>query len=483
MIRPGLVSDAEAAELNRLIADVSRLNNLRVAGSELQIHRGPSNIVIESTSQPPEPDPLDGSAVFVGLVHVTARELDLVTGQWKYTVRAVDRSRRVNQNAAGVLHETRPAVQYGGVYESSNRIQDVDPVFSVSDPFGNASQEIPLYLDSKGFYSFTIDQNADGDVTPDPGTDESRTRVGWVSDVDQVMGDGVKGFRRSVSVNLSRNSFGTFLTTGGTILPPTFRVLSDGTTAYANSFRVFGGSNGNADEPSVSPPTFVPGGGFLPGVPIPAAGAALGSRKFSEQARGFPLTVDGSVYTTGAYVFGGPFSANWLGSDTIYGNLAGQFRYISLTDQAPQSQGIYYYSAAVWAIPIDGVDPANGTHGLPTFSMSGLNGDAAFCLQDQGTNYRGCNLWAANVTKPGGGFYTFYFHGGLLVRVEDENGTVAAGMPPVGVAPPGLNGNPPIGAAPPIGAILPGGIGGAPVPIADGGLKGGGDGLKTVVVE
>jgi hypothetical protein len=53
--KPGMLSNAEAAELNKLVAEVERLKNLRVAGPALRISRSPANIVIECTADPGRP--------------------------------------------------------------------------------------------------------------------------------------------------------------------------------------------------------------------------------------------------------------------------------------------------------------------------------------------------------------------------------------------------------------------------------------------
>lgn len=102
MFKPGPLSNAEAADLNRLAADVVALRNLRVAGPTMRIYRSPANIVIESTAVAPLTEVGSGSG---------GSQVDLGTHCFTYLADVIFGDATVACNPNGTVTVTIPVTK------------------------------------------------------------------------------------------------------------------------------------------------------------------------------------------------------------------------------------------------------------------------------------------------------------------------------------------------------------------------------------
>lgn len=467
MIKPGELSVPAAAELNRLMDRVRILERLTVSMGGLQMNRGPSGTVITATPGQVEPDPLATSAVFVDVVHVVGLEINFTFpsagyGYRLYTVRRVDRNGTASpsSNQNGTLRESTPVVEYTGVYEAQNRNAVVDP------PGSQPTHELNLYLDKTGCYYFQIDQNADGDWRPGPGfaTDSVTGDVtdllyeGHVSGEDQVMGDGVKGFRRGVVVNLARDSQAAPLPGPVPVHVPALNVLPDTGPSYAaagtNALRVFPGVSsfdfqGRSEDSAT------------------ALGTAVGMREQAKLTGLFPLTVDGQLFAQSityrqptSYdqaAHGGstqitPGLGGWVYSG---GGIGGSF---TIQTSGSLGTGTFSYGLSITTVLVSGFGPPQTTQGL-TFAIVGdSQHSSAYSCTQYGTLCRGIEeKRGLYLLTLGGGWISVDIAGGLWWRYVDQDGNWTSGnTQAVGVGAP--NGN-----DPGVGGPAQGGGIGAPV--------------------
>lgn len=367
-------------------------------------------------------------AKFVDVVHVVGVAVNSI-GQRTYTVVRVDRL-TVGNN----LRESVPRKQYAGVFEAQNRAAVVDGSFPVT-------HELPLYLDVAGRYFFQVDQYAAGYALPDDGTEGGFLLPGHVSGTDQVLGDGVKGFRRGERVNVSRRS------ADGSTYPvetPAVVVYTDigATSPYA--WRVFplesGGGAVNAGEPSRG---------------VAAHGAALGTRDTGRLTGSYPLTLDGAIYASvlvhrstasndAAHHFGTwSEQPDGFGGTVWVGVVGGDF---ASSPSWALGAYTYFYTAN---IPTNG-DPTLSTFTPPTFGIINPRYGSAYGAWEINRFCRGIEEYnTLLLSTPGGGTVTVDIAGGLWWRIRDAAGNLITGDQVIGVG----------AAAGGVGAAQGGGVG------------------------
>lgn len=319
--------------------------------------------------------------MIVDVVHVVARYFG-PSGQTLYRVRRVDRG----VASVGRLRESYPVVEYAGVYEAQGRDTVVD------DPGTVVTHELPLYLDAIGVYFFQIDQHADGDANPDaevPGWPGFYGPVepsfpGHVSDLDQVMGDGVKGFRRAVHVNLSKAR--PFDANNGPDPDPVFTIRANTGVGFDYAMTVYPHNRAAELWPPLEVHSYVKAGSVL--------------------------------FWGGGGATGGPnYFWGWYGGERL--------------DQL----GVFYW----YSLDLSGT--GNPALSLATFQIDRSGGptySTAYAIRDD-QFYRGIYT-DLTVQKLGGGWSYLKFYGGILVLRIDEDGTIInggdvnnGGVPGVGV--------------------------------------------------